>query len=479
MENSPLKIGTLLHLGAYEILKVLGNGGFGFTYLAHDIFLKKKVAIKEFFPHTLCSRDASSSSLMLSTQNNAEMLELFRKKFIKEARNIAKLSHPNIIKIHSAFEENNTAYYVMDYISGESFQELIKRKGSLPLEDIIRFLKPIGEALGYLHLNKMTHLDVKPANIMLCEDMTTPILIDFGLSRNYDYADMPTTTIGPMGISPGFSPSEQYVLSGTDTFTPKSDIYALGATFYYLLTGLIPPEGPMNDSRQLYFPEGVPLETRNAIIKSMSGEQQNRHASVKDFFDEICQTSLVQRGDITIQLTDNIVTKNNLHNQTNKEKHIGKNVKKRIGIILCVFIAIGIILGVIVFMIEKKSSNNSEPVADSLTEKVSVEDPLESAIASVNQRCPEVIEEGIVVEGYKLEQGNLVCTFSVTSTIYKEILSMQSDFKNIMREDMKSEDPYVILFREKLKASNADFIARIVNENDGSFFDISLSSQEF
>lgn len=477
MENSPLKTGTLLHLGAYEILGVLGNGGFGITYLAHDIFLKKKVAIKEFFPHSLCSRDVSSSSLKLATQSNGEMLELLRKKFIKEARNIAKLNHPNIIKIHSAFEENNTAYYVMDYIHGDSFAKLVKQKGSLPLEDVIAFLKPIGEALDYLHSNQMTHLDVKPANIMLCDDMRTPILIDFGLSRNYDYAGISTTTNGPLGISPGFSPSEQYIITGSDSFSPKSDIYSLGATFYFLLTGKIPPEGPTNDSRQLAFPENVPLQTRNAIIKSMSSDKQNRQVSVKDFFDEMSSVPLVQQNEETNLLIDNTITKK-LPNPTNHEKHTGKNGKKRLRIIILVFLVFAIILGLITFMISKNNAGNTES-SDVITENVSTEDPLESAISAVNKNCPQVIDEGIVVESYNLERGNLVCIFKVTPTIYKEILSMQSDFKNIMKEDMKSNDPYVSLFREKLKASKADFIARIVNNDDNSSFDITLSSNEF
>ena len=130
-------------------------------------------------------------------------------KFLKEARNIAKFDHPCIIRIHAAFEENNTAYYIMDYIEGHSLSEMVKRFGPIPEEKAVSYIKKVGEALEYVHRHHMNHLDVKPANIMVRDSDGKPILIDFGLSKQYDSEGHQTSTT-PTGISHGFAPMEQY-----------------------------------------------------------------------------------------------------------------------------------------------------------------------------------------------------------------------------------------------------------------------------
>ncbi len=127
MEYISLQIGTTLRGGTYRIDEVLGQGGFGITYLATDLSLDKHVAIKEFFPKDYCDRDSTTSHVTLGTQSTSEFVGKLKSKFLKEAKNIAKFDHPNIIKIHAAFEENNTAYYVMDFIKGESLSNRVKR----------------------------------------------------------------------------------------------------------------------------------------------------------------------------------------------------------------------------------------------------------------------------------------------------------------------------------------------------------------
>lgn len=124
-----LSIGSTLQNGKYEIVKVLGQGGFGITYLAVHTLLDKKVAIKEFFPKDFCDRDSDTSHITLGTSSSAGLVSKLRVKFVKEAKNIAKLNHPNIVPIQDIFEENNTAYYLMDYIEGESLGDIIKRMG--------------------------------------------------------------------------------------------------------------------------------------------------------------------------------------------------------------------------------------------------------------------------------------------------------------------------------------------------------------
>ena len=132
MDTSQLSKGTTLQGGKYHIESVLGQGGFGITYLATQNQLNRKVAIKEFFMHDFCSRDENTTSVRLGTASNRETVERFLNKFMKEARTIAALAHPNIIQIHDIFEENNTVYYVMDYIEGESLSQMVKHRGGYP-----------------------------------------------------------------------------------------------------------------------------------------------------------------------------------------------------------------------------------------------------------------------------------------------------------------------------------------------------------
>ena len=287
MDYTALRIGTTLHNGTYEIKKVLGQGGFGITYLAYDNGLGKYVAIKEFFPSTLCGRDGNTDHITVGTLGGQEMVEDLKAKFIKEAQNIAKLNHPDIIRIFFTFQENNTAYYVMEYIEGMSLSDIVKQRGALPVAEATDYINRIGEALEYLHSCHMTHLDVKPANIMIRYSDNLPILIDFGLSKNYDQEGRPTTTTNTMGLSPGYSPTEQYVMTASNGFSPRSDLYSLAATYYNILTAQQPAEAPMNIAANMYFPDNVPPHIRQAIITAMASSPEGRHPSVRAFLDHI------------------------------------------------------------------------------------------------------------------------------------------------------------------------------------------------
>lgn len=159
-----LQNGTPLQRGKYQIEKVLGQGGFGITYLAIQSGLERKVAIKEFFMKELCDRDESTSHVTLGTAGSRETVNRFREKFLKEARNIAKLNHPNIIKIIDVFEENGTAYYVMEFAEKGSLAEMVRDMGSLSEPVATHYILQVAGALKYIHEQKMNHLDVKPSN---------------------------------------------------------------------------------------------------------------------------------------------------------------------------------------------------------------------------------------------------------------------------------------------------------------------------
>ena len=233
-----LQPNTTLQGGKYKILKMLCQGGFGITYLAEQTSLNRKVAIKEFFIRDFCERREGSCNVTLCTESSRETVKRFREKFLKEARNIAKLSHPNIVRIIEVFEENDTAYYAMEYCENGTLADKVKVLGRITEAEATRYIIQTAEALAYIHKQKMNHLDIKPANIMLNEK-DDAILIDFGLSKQYD-ADGKETSTTPVGISEGYAPMEQYKKGGVGEFSPQTDIYALGATFFKLLTGKTP-----------------------------------------------------------------------------------------------------------------------------------------------------------------------------------------------------------------------------------------------
>lgn len=286
MDNQILSPGATLQNGKYSIVSMLGQGGFGITYLADQKSLNRKVAIKEFYMKEFCNRDATTSSVTVSATGGNETVGKFREKFLKEAYNLAKLTHPNIVRIIDVFEENNTAYYVMEYADGGSLADKVKSMGYLPEPLATRLICEVASALAYIHKRHMTHLDVKPGNIMLGED-DRAVLIDFGLSKQYDNSTGNQTSTTPVGISEGYAPMEQYMQSGVGEFSPETDIYALGATYYKLLTGKTPPCAniindagvPVADLRA----RGVSNSAVNAITKAMEPRKRDRFSDADEF----------------------------------------------------------------------------------------------------------------------------------------------------------------------------------------------------
>ena len=282
-----LRNNSALQNGKYRIIRVLGQGGFGITYLAVHTMLDKMVAIKEFFPKEYCDRNMDTSHLTIGTKNSVEIVEKLKGKFIKEAKNISKLRHPNIITIHDIFQENCTAYYVMEYVEGASLSQIIKEQGPISEIKAVGYIRKVADAVGYMHSLSMNHLDLKPANIMVRESDGEPILIDFGLSKQYDSSGGQTSTT-PVGISHGFAPIEQYRPGGVASFTPQTDIYALGATLLNLISGNVPPhyseilEGGLPE-----LPSAVSKQCIAAIGHAMEIKKNKRPGSVGEFISEL------------------------------------------------------------------------------------------------------------------------------------------------------------------------------------------------
>lgn len=296
-EQQQLTPGTLLQGGKYRIEQSIGQGGFGITYLASQTSLGRRVAIKEFFMKDFCQRVGETTLVQTVTNSSAETVTRFREKFAKEARNIAQLNHPNIVRVIDIFDENDTVYYAMDYAQGGSLSDKLKAHGPFSEEQAIRFLMPVANALGYIHSRQMAHLDVKPANIIL-DDKGCPLLIDFGMSKQYDAASGSQTSTTPVGISEGYAPPEQYNRGGVCTFSPESDVYALAATFYKLVTGVTPlPSIEVRDSGLPLGPlqsHGVRPSTIALLRQIMECRRVERPKSPIAFIDQLASATTPQ-----------------------------------------------------------------------------------------------------------------------------------------------------------------------------------------
>ena len=321
-----LKQGTLLQGGKYRIEKVLGQGGFGITYLAEQVMLGRKVAVKEFFIKELCNRDGATSHVSVGSTGSIGMVERFKEKFLKEARLIAAMDNNHIVRIYDIFEENDTAYYIMENIDGGSVDALVKDR-ALQETYALKIIKEVGSALEYIHMQNILHLDVKPSNILLRKNGDA-VLIDFGISKRYDDAGGQTSTT-PVGISKGYAPIEQYN-QGLQNFSPATDVYSLGATLFKLLTGQTPPEAPslLDDDEFPECPVKVSSSYWSAIEKALEPRKKNRYQTVNDFIEALTIKDSINNNEENQRRRDNQETLNEeTINLVTKEVSSSYNIK--------------------------------------------------------------------------------------------------------------------------------------------------------
>ena len=282
---------AVLCKGKYRLEKILGQGGFGITYKAimkenvsgslGNMEVDVPVAIKEFFMKDTCEREEGTGKITVPSQGSRAVVELYRKKFVKEAKNIAQMNHPHIVKVVDVFEENNTVYYVMQYLNGGSLSDYVKQHGALDEAIAIKYIQQIGSALEYMHQKHICHYDVKPSNILL-DDKGGAILIDFGISKGYTEEGHQTSST-PVGISAGYAPLEQYQQNLQD-FSPATDVYGLAATLFYLLTGKNPPEASIVLNEGIGDkPIGISDTVWHAIEQGMNPRKKDRVQTVSEF----------------------------------------------------------------------------------------------------------------------------------------------------------------------------------------------------
>jgi serine/threonine protein kinase len=231
--------GTRLQSDAFRVDGILGQGGFGITYRGHDLRLERPVAIKEFFPFGAAIRISQDNRLEPSGGLSRAEFDAARAAFFEEARTLARFSHPNIVNVFTAFEEKNTAYMVMEFLSGQSLQARIEERRALSEAEALDAIEQVGRALEVIHGAGLLHRDLKPDNILLCPDTggtERAVLLDFGSARSFTAGQ--TQNLDRL-LTPGYAPLEQY--SSSARFDVYTDIYSLGATLYQCLTGQVPP----------------------------------------------------------------------------------------------------------------------------------------------------------------------------------------------------------------------------------------------
>lgn len=367
--------GHLLQNGKYRLTHVVGQGGFGITYRGvwftevkgplGTVKTEVPVCVKEYFFKDYCYRDTNTFAVKVHSETGKNLFDKFKEKLIKEAKILSEVHHPYIVNVLEVFEENNTAYIAMEYISGYSLKYQMEKEGILPEAKVLKYVRQIGTALQFVHDKSILHLDIKPSNILLDKNDNAR-LIDFGVSKRYDIEQQETSTT-MLTLSKGFASIEQYDGEGTQSFSPCPDIYSLGATMYNLLTGKIPTESILRAARPLCKPSELnPLitpKTEVAIMKAMEIIPADRFQTIGEMLEALdfppieepaLSSSLLSNkvdyptevgGETTLMYNSDIPSSNDEEDQTVVNTQLQENVyippkKKRKGLLITTVVTI-------------------------------------------------------------------------------------------------------------------------------------------
>lgn len=318
--NSSLNAGNLLHVGTflhgtYRIDRYLSSGGFGNTYVATNIQFGEQYAIKEFFMRGISQRDNNNTTVSVSNTDNRDTFASQLEKFKKEARRLRKLNNEHIVRVHDLFEENGTAYYVMDYIDGENLSDRLRRTGKpLPEAEVMQFLPQILDALEAAHKEGILHLDLKPVNIMVDKQGVVK-LIDFGASKQQS-AQGGATTSTAVSYTNGYAPREQ-MEHNLEKFGPWTDFYALGATLYTLLTNKNPPlpsdiddDGSVDKHFALPMPANSSEKLRKLVLWLMNTNKNRRPQNIEEIKEYLSNSLKVDNANFDSKSNSQTPSKN-------------------------------------------------------------------------------------------------------------------------------------------------------------------------
>ena len=301
MENYLLPEGFTLR-DKYSIVKVLGEGGFGITYLATDLVLDVDVCVKELYISGSSSRGANMTVL---TQNMKEFsFADFKERFLQEARQLARFNHNNIVRVLDFFETNNTAYVVMEYLKGRTLKEMVAYNGPFNADESMEIINQLLNAVEVVHNAGMLHRDIKPDNLIITEEGRV-VLIDFGSARAY--SEEKTISQTAM-VSPGFAPLEQYnPNSRKGTFT---DVYSIGATMYFMLTGIRPMNVTERYLEEMKAPHelnpSVNMQVSSAVMLAMEMKPEDRFRNVAELREALNRKYVPPKEEKNVQ-TETIV----------------------------------------------------------------------------------------------------------------------------------------------------------------------------
>lgn len=367
-----LRVGAVLH-DTYRIERHLASGGFGNTYLAWNVKFDAYCAVKEFFIKGVCERDGESLTVSVSNSENTLAFGQQLEKFKKEARRLYRIHNDHVVRVHDLFEENGTAYYVMDFVDGSSLSAQQKSMGRPYPETTVRqYLDQLLDALAAVHAAGIWHLDLKPANIMV-DKKGQVWLIDFGASKQQGASGGATSSTG-VCYTLGFAPPEQ-TAQRLDKFGPWTDFYALGATLYKLLTNAAPPlssdinEDETPDKRKVFAMPGVSEEMRSLVVWMMQENRRRRPQSVEEILDrlsgktapadEVTQVVRPVSRSVSVEETTHLAQPSSTQQAPPVATPIPERPKGRV--LLWVFLVVMVIcVGVLGYLLYDKNQASSE-----------------------------------------------------------------------------------------------------------------------
>jgi serine/threonine protein kinase len=433
--------------GKYLVGRVLGEGGFGITYLGWDLNLDLKIAVKEFYPSGFVTRENTSTNTVTPfTGDKNEFFQSGREKFVDEAKRLAKFyALPGIVSIKDFFLENGTAYIVMEFIDGETFKQYLTRMGgNIPAEQMFEMIKPLMKSLDEIHRAGIIHRDISPDNIMITKEGYIKLL-DFGAAR--DFGDSGNKSLSVM-LKPGYAPEEQYRSKGKQG--PWTDIYALCATIYKAITGITPDESSerlRNDELKRPSELGIVINSNqeDALMKGMAVLQEKRFQSIDDLFHALYETKNHETVNSVIKDVPKVPVVEDANRQESDfyvEKEVSSYINHKIKSSIFKIdkfitkkIAIGIVCTVVVFGIISKvffsQDDNGDRYVDNKTEvldnstnspEISI-DSTEEALAVTNEPLAYPEETTSGTEGTAESDGGQESSAVETDSLAEEIFS--------------------------------------------------------
>ena len=395
--NAFLKPGTTLR-DRYLFGIALGQGGFGITYIGYDNVLNTKVAIKEFYPSDIAGRNIPTDNVSAFT-NNEEIYRKGRERFLEEAKTLAKFSdHPCIVGVKDCFEMNNTAYMVMEFLEGVNLKEYLNRKGGkVSVDAAISILTPVMDALRAVHGVGIIHRDISPDNIFITTDGRVR-LIDFGAARQSFDGHKSLSIM----LKPGYAPEEQYRTRGNQG--SWTDVYALTATFYRMITGTVPPdslERAMEDTLEI--PMELPDHIKAALSHGLAVRAAERFSSITQLQSALSGNVVeVERKENNFNKADN----RNTVNVNEYRENSGSGIKIMIGVLIAlIVVALGFIIGLLAVNMNEKAEPVPQPapVAEPLPEpepEPTPEELVEDAVRLCLEGYVEAVNTGDTSEVY-------------------------------------------------------------------------------